>query len=273
MTAPPATPRPAATAVLVREGPAGPEVLLLRRNLATRFAPGAYVFPGGAVDMADGDAQLAGQWDGLTPEAATARLRLPAEAEPAAIAYYGAAVRETLEETGLLVAAAAEQLPERPPGDARTARPGIACPRVADDRVAHAREALLAGNTRLSRVLTELRLRLDGNAIEYIAHWVTPADSPARYDTRFFAVKVAAGSHATWDKREMSEALWLTPGETLDRHRAGRLPMIYPTLYTLRQLHRFDCADAVLSFYRNRRIPRIQPDVFRTAEEVRLRVT
>ena len=98
----PAVAWPAATVVLVREGVGGPEVLLLRRNRATGFVPGAWVFPGGRVDAADGEDALADCWDGLTREGAAGRLGLAPDAQPAAIAYYGAAVREAVEETGLL---------------------------------------------------------------------------------------------------------------------------------------------------------------------------
>ena len=86
----------------MRESAAGPEVLLLRRNRATGFVPGAYVFPGGRVDAADGEDALAGCWDGLTRDGAERRLGLGPDADPPAIAYYGAAVREAVEETGLL---------------------------------------------------------------------------------------------------------------------------------------------------------------------------
>ena len=70
----PAVPRPAATVVLLREGRDAPEVLLLRRNRATGFVPGAWVFPGGRVDAADGEDALAGRWDGLTRGGAAGRL-------------------------------------------------------------------------------------------------------------------------------------------------------------------------------------------------------
>ena len=80
----PAVAEAAATVVVMREGDDGPEVLLLRRNRATGFVPGAYVFPGGRVDRADGDEKLARRWDSLTAAGATARLGLAADADPPA---------------------------------------------------------------------------------------------------------------------------------------------------------------------------------------------
>ena len=72
------------------------------------------------------------------------------------------------------------------------------------------------------------------------------------------------GSRSAPDPREMTDSLWLSPGEALDRHRAGRLPMIFPTIRTLEQLSAFSTADAVLAHYRTRDIPVIMPALVRT---------
>ena len=256
----PAVPYPSATVVLMREGRGGrqggggPEVLLLRRNRATGFVPGAYVFPGGRVDVADGQDALVRCWDGLTPESAAARLGIAPDADPPAIAYYGAALREAVEETGLLAGVVAAN---GPPGD---------------EVVSEAREALLGGGASFAAVLGGLDARLDGNAIEYIAHWVTPSVEPRRYDTRFFAARVPAGSRAVYDRREMTDAVWLTPGAALDRHRRGRLPMIFPTIRTLEDLRDFATVEDLLSHYRARTVTRVQPTIVRTATGVSLRV-
>ncbi|MDE2980767.1 MAG: NUDIX hydrolase [Gemmatimonadota bacterium] len=250
----PAVPHPSATVVLMREGGEGPEVLLLRRNRATGFVPGAYVFPGGRVDAADGEDALAERWDGLTRGAAAGRLGIAPDADPPAIAYYGAALREAVEETGLLAGVVAVHGPPR------------------GEVVREAREALLGGGASFAAVLRKLGARLDGGAVEYIAHWVTPEVEPRRYDTRFFAARVPAGSKAVYDRREMTDAVWLTPGAALDRHRSGRLPMIFPTIRTLEDLCDFGSVDELLGHYRARAIKRVQPTIVRTATGVRLRV-
>ena len=250
----PAVAVPSATVVVMREGTGRPEVLLLRRNRATGFVPGAYVFPGGRVDAADGQDALARCWDGLTREAAAERLGLAPDADPPAIAYYAAALREAVEETGLLAGVvAANGLP-------------------GEEVVGEAREALLGGGASFAAVLEGLEARLDGAAIEYIAHWVTPSVEPRRYDTRFFAARVPAGSRAVYDRREMTDAVWLTPRAALKRHRRGRLPMIFPTIRTLEDLGDFTTVEALLAHFRGRTIPRIQPDIVRTATGVSLRV-
>lgn len=233
---------PAATLVLLRDAAAGPEALLLRRSRVTRFAPGFYVFPGGRVDPSDGGKALADLWNGLEPGTARARLGLDPGATPSALAYYGAAVRETFEETGVVACAAVE---------------GAA---VEGEPFSAARESLLNGVESFSRVLRRLRLRLDGAALEYVAHWVTPAASARRYDTRFFATAVPPGVRVTADEREIVHAAWLSPRTALARHRAGDLPLMRPTRRTLEEFQAFSSVDALLAAYRGRAVSRIEPN-------------
>lgn len=242
-----ATPVPAATLVLLRDAAAGPEALLLRRSRATRFAPGFYVFPGGRVDPSDGDESLARLWDGLAPGAARARLGLDPGATPSALAYYGAAVREAFEETGVVACAVAGSVWSVADGSARR------CP------VAAARKSLLDGTESLARVLRRLRLRLDGAALEYVAHWVTPASSPRRYDTRFFVTAVPFDARVAEDQREVVEAVWLSPRDALARHRTGDFPLMRPTRRTLEDFRAFPSVAALLAAYRGRAVRRIEP--------------
>jgi len=133
-------------------------------------------------------------------------------------------------------------------------------------------EALLGGGVPFARVLRGLNARLDGTAVEYIAHWVTPLVEPRRYDTRFFAARVAPGANAVHDEREMTGTVWLTPRAALERHRRGDLPMIFPTIRTLEDLSDFATVGELLAHYRSRAIPRVRPDIVRTATGVALRV-
>lgn len=250
---PPVAPRPAATVVLMRDRGGPPEVLLLKRNRATGFVPGAYVFPGGRVDTADGGDAISRRWQGLDEARARERLAMPGESEPPAIAYFTAAVREAFEETGLLVST------------------GTA-PAAPDDALGPERDDLLEGRASFSELLERWSATLDGTRIEYIAHWVTPLVEPRRYDTRFFAALVAPDARATIDAREMTAAEWLTPGDALDRHRAGTLPMIFPTIRTLEDLSPFDSAEALFAHYRTQRIPMLMPEIVRTSSGVALRL-
>jgi len=250
---PPATPAPAhpsATIVLMRDGDGGPEVLLLRRNRSSGFVPGAYVFPGGRVDGADASAGLVARLDGLDAPAAAERLEITDEGGPPALAYYLAAIREAFEETGILVAHDAASTP--PP----TAQESPA--------VSGLRNALMEEAISFEEVLDRVECRLDGNAVEYLAHWITPEAEPRRYDTRFFAAKVRPGAHALVDEREMIDALWVTPAEALRRRREGTLPMVFPTIRTLEDLSAFSSVDDILADLRGRRIPTIMPRMVTT---------
>src|ERR1700712_4979603 len=150
--------RPAATVMLVRDGAAGLEVCLLRRNLRSEFVGGAYVFPGGAVDLADGHDDVAALCDGLTPEQANASLGV----EHGALAYWVAAIREAFEECALL--------------PARWASSGAPLrfddPAVAERFAAH-RRAVDRGERRLVEIMTEEGLRFDLSGMHHVAHWIT----------------------------------------------------------------------------------------------------
>ena len=251
------TPRPAATVVLLRERTPGFQLLLMRRNRSAGFVPGAYVFPGGRVDAQDADRLLVSRLERVTPEAAAVRLGLP-DGDPPAIAYYLAAAREAFEEAAVLVARPGGRfLPDTTSGRAHLIR---------------LRDHLLAGTMGFAETLDDLGVGIDGSALEYIAHWITPEAETRRYDTRFFAALAPPGSRSAPDPREMTDALWLSPGEALDRHRAGRLPMIFPTIRTLEELSAFSTADAVLAHYRTRDIPAVMPALVRTEAGVRVSI-
>lgn len=246
----PTEPRPAATVVLIREGKSVPEVLLLRRTRTVGFVPGAFVFPGGTVDRDDASAELVERLDGISPGEAARRLGLPEGADPPAVAYYLAAVREAFEETGILVGRTEGGSP--PPGAGEM------------EEVLDLREALLEDDSLFPEVLDRMGCRIDGNALAYVAHWITPVQEPRRYDTRFFAAVVPRGRQAVLDEREMVEAVWVTPADALERNGRGELPMVFPTIKTLESLHSFHEPAEILEHFREREIPTILPRLVRT---------
>ncbi len=252
-----AAPRPAATVVLLRARAQDFQLLLMRRTRSAGFVPGAYVFPGGRVDAGDAAPTLVSRVERLTPEAAADRLDLVG-GDPPAIAYYLAAAREAFEEAAVLVAAPGGRfLPDTPTGRARLIR---------------LRARLLAGTLEFAGVLDDLGVGVDGAAMEYIAHWITPEAEARRYDTRFFAALAPAGSRSAPDPREMTASLWISPGEALDRHRAGRLPMIFPTIRTLERLAAFATAEGALAHFRTRPVPAVMPALVRTEDGVEVSV-
>ena len=155
----PVEPQAAATIVLLRDGEAGMEVLLLRRSRSAGFVPGAYVFPGGGIDAADAADETLAFLDGLTWDEAAQRLGL-FDADPPAIAYYMAALREAFEETGILVGR-----------NAHGVEPATA---TEDEQVDATRDDLMEDRISFAQVLEQLDCRIDGASVAYIAHWITP---------------------------------------------------------------------------------------------------
>jgi len=251
----PAPTRPAATIVLVRDGTTGLEVLLMRRNRNAGFVPGAYVFPGGRVDGSDATEEVLTRLDGLSPEAAAERLGLR-DADPPAIAYYLAALREAFEETGILVG----RTPEGHPPATAAASPDV-------DRV---RDDVMEDRIGFGAALARLGCRVDGASVEYLAHWITPVAEPRRFDTRFFAARVPADAEPIVDLREMTDALWLTPAGALKRYRAGSLPMVFPTIKTLEGLQAYADTESALAAIRSAPVRTILPSLVITPTGVGL---
>ncbi len=218
---PPATPKRAATVLLLRDtdrDPAGsgPEVYLIRRVASMAFASGMYAFPGGAVDPRDADADLG--WIGPSPAEWARRLGL--EDEAAARAMVCAAVRETFEESGVLLAGA----------DAQTV--------VGDVSGAEwetARQALVDRTLAFSDFLAERELVLRGDLLAGWARWITPEFEPRRYDTCFFLAALPTAQRTRHVGGEADRVLWIRPSAAVARHARGEMAMLPPTAATLAQ--------------------------------------
>ena len=225
----PAAPRDAATVVILRTAAdgAGVETLMMRRPAAMKFAPGAYVFPGGSVDPADYDAAVG--WHGPSPAEFGARLGASAEVARALVC---AAVRETFEESGVLLAG----VPDGAPGSPLAVPAG---PSWDADRA-----ALAAGTLTLAELLSRRGLVLRADLLVPWARWVTPEGEPRRFDARFFAAALPAGQVATGHAAESDRIAWLRPADAIESARAGQISMLPPTATTL---HDFAAASAAAS--------------------------
>jgi 8-oxo-dGTP pyrophosphatase MutT (NUDIX family) len=207
-------PRDAATIAVLRSagGAAGIEVLMLRRPAAMAFAPGAYVFPGGSVDPADYGAQSG--WQGPSPADFGARLGASAEVAGALVC---AAVRETFEESGVLLAGE--------PGGGLTVPSG---PSWDDDRA-----ALSAGTLSLTGLLRARGLVLRADLLVPWARWITPPGESRRFDARFFTAVLPPGQSATGNDAESDHVAWLSPADAIASARAGEISLLPPTATTL----------------------------------------
>jgi 8-oxo-dGTP pyrophosphatase MutT (NUDIX family) len=209
--------RDAATVVILREPPdgSGIEVLMLRRPAAMSFAPGANVFPGGATDPAD----YAGiAWYGPAPAEFGARLGASPEVARALVC---AAVRETFEECGLLLAGAADGGPLAAP----------AGPSWEADRA-----GLTGGTLTLAELLAARGLVLRADLLAPRAHWITPVGETRRFDTRFFVAALPAGQVAAAHAAEADHLTWLRPAAALDAAKAKEIFLLPPTATMLNDL-------------------------------------
>jgi 8-oxo-dGTP pyrophosphatase MutT (NUDIX family) len=223
-----AEPRQAATVLLLRDGTAGLEVYLLRRTRGMPFAGGMTAYPGGGVDQRDGDTEIA--WAGPPPAAWAEAFGCD---ERTARELVCAAVRETFEEAGVLLAGS-------PDG-------GDVVPDVSGEDWEAQRQALLTRDLSLAELLAGRELALRSDLLRPFAHWITPPVEPRRYDTKFFAAALPAGQHARDVSGEADEASWLPPARALAEMSAGTRPMLPPTIHTLDQLSAFADVAAALA--------------------------
>jgi len=236
------TPRDAATVVVTRERGDGLEVLLLRRQKSMAFAAGMHVFPGGSVQAADRDPI---PWVGPAAEQWARRWSCDAELAHALVV---AAVRETFEETGILMAG--------PDADSVL---GV----CAGEEWTAARRELEAGDLTLARFLDSRGLVLRADLLGAWAHWITPEFEPRRFDTRFFVAVLpddgTLHSHGT----EADASYWVDIDTAAQAGGRGELAMMAPTLHNLRELAAAGRAGVsnVLSGSAERCIPVVQPRV------------
>jgi len=236
---PPAVPRDAATVMLVRPAAAGLEVYMLRRQATMAFAPGAYVFPGGSVDARDADEEVS--WTG--PDAAEWG-RIFAAPPSLARALVCAAVRETFEESGVLLAG---ESPESVVAD------------TTSDEWEADRQALLDRSISLGELLTRRRLVLRADLLRPWSRWITPVVEPRRFDTRFFAAALPPGQRTRDVGGEASEVTWVRPAAALAAGRRGEIRLFPPTVVSLSELA--ECGDVHTVLSGPREVAPIIPEV------------
>ncbi len=223
----PVTPRRAATVMLLRDTGAGPAVHMLRRRASMAFAAGAYAYPGGGVDPRDDDHRV--RWAGPTRAWWADRLGVD---EAAAQAIVCAAVRETFEEAGVLLAGAG---PDSVVGDTTGA-----------DWEAD-RAALVARELSFSAFLDRRGLVLRSDLLGAWARWITPEFEPRRYDTWFFVAALPEGQRTRNASSEADRTVWIRPEEAAAGYDNGELLMMPPTIATLRTLAAYGTAAEALA--------------------------
>jgi len=207
-----ATPVPAATVMLLRDGDDGMEVFMIVRRHSIDFASGALVFPGGKVEASDADPT----WAEFAP----------LDAAPAERANIVAAARETFEEAGLVLAR-------------KRGAQGIIDPSEAYRLTERHRPAILAGDASFRDLIAGEGLALATELMVPFAHWITPEGMPKRFDTFFYLVAAPVEQLALHDGVEAVDGLWIAPQRALREADAGTLPIVFPTKMNLQKLARY----------------------------------
>lgn len=208
----------AATVLLLRNGDTSPEVFLLRRHAASVFMAGAYVFPGGRVDPYDH----------------TIANHLVDDPSIADRALRAAAIRETFEESGVLIGRNSDGSP-------------ISTQSLMSERAKQVRSDLQDNDVDVdwSQWLLEEGFVLSLSALLFTAWWVTPEGNPRRFDTRFYLAALPEGQTAWHDGVEMTDSFWMEPGLAVEAAVRGEVKIVPPTLQNLRALEGRDVASII----------------------------
>jgi len=224
----------ASTVIVLRETDAGIETFMLCRHQQSGFMSGAHVFPGGKVDPSDSEPGWLERVDRPAEELSRGLGETDAES---GLGLVVAAVRETFEEAGVLLASAA---------------PG------AD--LAGAREQLHGGAS-FFELASQIDMKIDSMALTPYARWITPKMESHRFDTRFYVAVLPEGQSASHDGTETTSASWLRPAGAINDMLAGRIKLAPPTVRTLQWLAGFNDAASVIADALSRKPPLVRPRI------------
>jgi len=237
---------PSATILLLRERSQELEVFMVQRHHQVDFAMGALVFPGGKVDPADREPGLRERCSGA-----------PESDDELTVSV--AAIRETFEESGILLA-----------------RPGSSAEFVTGERLREIesghRDALNQGQTTLREIIDAEDLALACDLLIPFAHWITPELAPKRFDTHFFLVAAPPDQVAIHDGRESVDSMWTTPSAALADADAGRCTIVFPTRLNLMKLARSSRVEEALAAARASTIVTVMPRIEQTEAGAMLRI-
>src|SRR6202051_2836915 len=252
------TPRPASTILLLRDSAATKgaddngrgeiEVFMMVRHYEIDFNSGALVFPGGSVDRGDqeiiANPALYSGGEGL---------------DAAALSFRIAAIRETFEESGILLA--------RPQGSK-----ALVDAKRAAEIEAGSRAALSEAKTTFLEVLTENGLLLALDELVPYAHWITPEGMPKRFDTWFFLAAAPPEQLGAHDGKESTDSIWVSPREALAGGQSGRFKLPFPTMRNLIRLGKQASVNAALDDSRGKNVVTVMPVMTRLNGGRQLRI-
>ena len=238
----------AATVILAREDEDRDfEIFLMRRSRNQSFMGSAYVFPGGRLDTADTDLELTAYSEGLSAEEAVIRLNEPDLAHDIALGLLYAAIRETFEEAGVLLAVPASggilDFKDQETGS----------------RFHAYRKKIHDQEMTLKDLAEEEKLRFTLDLLTPYSHWITPDIESKRFDTRFLLARMPKRQVPIHDSIEMTESLWVSPAKALAGFEAGDILLMPPTLKTIEELAEFSSLDRLFTTTADKEIYPILP--------------
>jgi 8-oxo-dGTP pyrophosphatase MutT (NUDIX family) len=244
--------RPASTLLLLRDrvrkdGETEIEVFMMVRHHQIEFNSGALVFPGGSVDP--GDHEIAG-----APELCEGGGGLDAQA----LAFRIAAIRETFEESGILLA--------KPSGSKELLSVARAAEIVAAFRAAADKDKGFL------KILTDNGIVLTLDELVPYAHWITPEGMPKRFDTHFFLAAAPPEQVGAHDGLESTDSIWISPREALAGGDSGRFKLPFPTTRNLIKLAKHRTVAAALDAARQEKIVTVMPVMTRLNGGRQLRI-
>ena len=220
----PAPAKPSATIVVLRDGSAKPEMLMVKRRAGDAFGE-SYTFPGGVVE--EDESAAAEFCAGVSAAEADAALNVPRDG----LDYYSAGIRELFEETGILLA--------------RDRSGKWACGKALS---ADLRSRVDKGLLPWPEFLQQRALQMTCDALHYFAYWETPFDLPKRWTTRFFLSKLPVGQDACHDGYETTDCRWMNADDFLAARSEGEIRIPYPTIKTLESLQHCNTIDELISW-------------------------
>jgi 8-oxo-dGTP pyrophosphatase MutT (NUDIX family) len=200
---------------------------MIRRNKGMKFLGGFYAFPGGKVDPEDSAAAALVRCRGVAP--AEAADLFPAHGDLAPLAFWVTAVRELLEESGVLLACDDAGRPVDARGQA-----GL---------IDSSRKALMAGEASFTTVMTRAGWHCDLRPMRYLSHFVTPRSSPIRFTARFFLCRIPADQEPKLFTEETSEGFWIHPGDGYRKYLSDEMAMAEPAEFGLAYIAQFSSVD------------------------------
>ena len=227
--------RPAATIIVVREAQPSYEIFMLKRTSRASFASGMYVFPGGRVDSDDHLHKYDAIRHGPTEDQAAQVAALGDEWR----GYWIAAIRETFEEAGLLLAYSGDELVSFDD-------------QAVHDRYDAYRPQLHSGELSLLDICAAEDLRLAVDQVHFYNRFITPQGRPRRFDTRFFIAAAPESQRGQHDAKETVDSVWITPQEALARHAEKEFDLMNVTRMQLEWLAAHPHKQAVLDMAVNR---------------------